>query len=117
MKEEVPSDFEDDNTLALRQRSQRTDRPRSRKPLSRMRQIKDIKCKKILNDLVSAMKPLRRAVSRQDSHNQSYWFFGRHVTERLNALSPQNSESAARDILNLIECWPLQNQIKTAAVD
>lgn len=96
MKEELPSDMEDLG-LTIRQRGQRTNRPRIRKLIAKP---KNSKCKRVIDDLITAMKPLTNTTQQQD---QSYWFFGKHVTETLNNMRDVDSDMAIRDIMRVLE--------------
>ncbi|XP_068623164.1 uncharacterized protein [Battus philenor] len=101
VKEESQSDTEE-LEFEIRQRDHRTDRPRRRRklktPLKKLR--KGNKCMSFLNDLLIAMKPLTAPPS--PDRNVQYWFFGRHVAERLNAMREIDATSACRDILSLL---------------
>ncbi|XP_063537919.1 uncharacterized protein LOC134747245 [Cydia strobilella] len=100
---EVKVEFEDTDDpelLQIRQRGQRTDRPRRRAPISKKK--KNTKCKKVLDDLLIAMKPL---VSNIPSDTNNYWFFSRHVTERLNCMRDEDALAAGQEIMKLLE-WP-----------
>lgn len=89
----LKTESESNETLInIRQRVQRTNRPR-KKTKNKFKQ-----CKDVLDNLVFAMAPLN--VSAEGS---TYWFFGRHVTERLNALRPIDAKCARREILKLLE--------------
>ncbi|XP_061380903.1 uncharacterized protein LOC133319684 [Danaus plexippus] len=85
------SDLEE--ALGIRQRVQRTDRPRRRDK----RKHND-KCVRVIEDLAKAVSPLA-----SDEPGTQYWFLGRHVTERLNAMEKNNADCAARDIIKLFE--------------
>lgn len=98
MKEEVRSDAEDTRSLNIRQRGQRTDRPRH-KTLNTT-SISNNKCIKVLDDLIQAMKPFSNSGNDEDT---SFWFFGRHVTQRLNSMREEDAECASRDILMLLD--------------
>ncbi|KPI98267.1 hypothetical protein RR46_09483 [Papilio xuthus] len=94
MKEELQSDMEEIN-LGIRQRGKRTDRPR-RKFKSPTKIIKkQNKCVNFIDNLLIAMKP----ISEPCTDNMQYWFFGRHVTERLNAMRDVDAACAIRDIM------------------
>ncbi|XP_049878511.1 uncharacterized protein LOC126375566 [Pectinophora gossypiella] len=98
VKEESHSDADD--TLTIRQRGQRTDRPRWRPKV--ITKTKNSKCKRVIEDLVKAMKPLRN-MSTSEQGMQSYWFFGKHVTERLNCMSDIDAKNARCNILKVLE--------------
>lgn len=98
VKEEARSDTEDTRLLNIRQRGQRTNRPRCK--TSSSTSAKNNKCIRVLDDLIQAMKPLSSSVSNEDT---SYWFFGKHVTERLNNMREEDAECASRDILMLLD--------------
>lgn len=97
VKEEQQSEFENDMVLNIRQRSQRTDRPRHKTRILNKSNRKT-KCKQIIDDLLLAMKPL----ASDPLLEQSYWFFGKHVTEQLNSMRRIDAESAANEIVNLL---------------
>ncbi|CAG9782439.1 unnamed protein product [Diatraea saccharalis] len=96
--EQSPND--ENGLLRIRQRGQRTDRPRRKTSL--LSSIPTVKCITVIEDLVTAMKPLSSVKSDQKS---SYWFFGRHVTERLNCMREEDAESASREIMKLLSNW------------
>ncbi|PZC80766.1 hypothetical protein B5X24_HaOG213990 [Helicoverpa armigera] len=100
VKEEQQSELENDFELNIRQRSQRRDRP-LRKPRVMKKSNRKSKCKQVIDDLLMAMKPM---VS-EPLPDQSYWFFGKHITERLNCMRRIDAESACHDILNLLNEW------------
>lgn len=87
----------EDLGLTIRQRGQRTNRPRTQKLIPKP---KNSKCKRVIDDLIMAMKPLTSAAQQQD---QSYWFFGKHVTERLNNMKDIDSDIAIREIMRVLE--------------
>lgn len=97
VKEEQQSEFENDMVLNIRQRSQRTDRPRHKTRILNKSNRKT-KCKQVIDDLLLAMKPL----ASDPLLEQSYWFFGKHVTEQLNSMRRIDAESAANEIVNLL---------------
>jgi hypothetical protein len=82
--------------LRIRQRGQRTDRPR-RKLLKFSKP--SIKCTKVIDDLVKAMKPLTYC----KETTKPYWFFGKHVTERLNCMREEDADSAGKAIMELLD--------------
>ncbi|KAG6448522.1 uncharacterized protein LOC115442427 [Manduca sexta] len=102
LKQEIQFE-EDKELLTIRQRGQRTDRPRRKMKFHP--NIKDIDCQKVLDDLRIAMRPLITNTN-NDNEDQSYWFFGKHITERLNCMRTEDAECASRDILALLENWP-----------
>lgn len=91
----------DTELLEIRQQGQRTNRPRQKMKIeaTSVDLKKNVKCKRLLGDLVKAMKPLSAKV---DNDVQSYWFFGKHVTERLNSMRKENAICALRDIQELL---------------
>ncbi|CAK1588961.1 unnamed protein product [Parnassius mnemosyne] len=99
VKEELESDI-DDIQLGIRQRGKRTDRPRRRfkSPLKKIK--KGSKCIRFIDDLVQAVKPISSETS---ADYVQFWFFGRHVTERLNAMREIDASCASRDILAFLE--------------
>ncbi|XP_072945399.1 uncharacterized protein [Epargyreus clarus] len=99
VKEEFQSDIDDLGLLKIRQRGQRTDRPRHRIKERIDKVEKSDKCKRVLDDLLIAMAPLG-----VDVEDQQYWFFGKHVTERLNAMRDVDAKCASREILNILSC-------------
>ena len=100
VKEEQQSEIENDFKVNIRQRSRRTDRPRRKtKPLPKS--IKQTKCKQVIDDLLLAMNPLVADML----PDQNYWFFGKHVTERLNSMRSMDANSACRDIISLLNEW------------
>lgn len=98
IKEEIHSEVEDIQ-LNIRQQGQRTDRPRRKSKLVHKSNRKT-KCKEIIDNLLTSMKPLV-SEPRQDQ----YWFFGKHVADRLNAMRTVDSESACQDIMKLLDEW------------
>lgn len=97
MKEEVQSEA-DDVEIGLRQRGQRTDRPRKKtegikKPNDRNR------CKVVINELLQAMRPLAADAPPE----QPYWFFAKHVVGRLNSMRKIDADCAATEILELLD--------------
>ncbi|KAL0830081.1 hypothetical protein ABMA28_003538 [Loxostege sticticalis] len=100
VKQEAQSDFDDNGLLRIRQRGQRTDRPRRKVTYSR---VQTSQCKKVIDNLINAMEPL---VNRE-KNRESYGFFGKHVAERLNTMRENDAECAARDIMKLLEVWQL----------
>lgn len=86
--------------MNLRQRKRKRSRTKLPKPHPKNEKDND-NCKRVLDDLVKAMKPLAQAASKQEMHCQSYWYLGRHVTERLNAMNPINAECAGSEIMAL----------------
>ncbi|GBP70305.1 hypothetical protein EVAR_52324_1 [Eumeta japonica] len=105
VKEEVQSDIEE-NLLEIRQRGQRTDRPRhrGRVHLELKRHRDSDKCKRVLNDLIRTIAPLTETPL-QDSQ-QTYWFFGKHVVERLNNMRPLDARCATHEIFELLNKLP-----------
>lgn len=99
-KEEQNSEVEIDLDLNIRQRGQRTNRPRHKMGILQKGR-KTSKCKQVLDDLLHAMKPLET----QPLPDTEYWFFGKHVTERLNAMRPIDAEAASTIIINLLNGW------------
>lgn len=100
IKGEHQSELENDFELNIRQRSRRTDRPR-RKEIVQQKSNKKSKCKQVINDLLQAMNPLVA----EPLPEQNYWFFGKHVTERLNSMRRIDSDSACQDIMRLLNEW------------
>ncbi|KAJ8728579.1 hypothetical protein PYW07_006275 [Mythimna separata] len=100
VKEEQQSELENDFELNIRQRSRRTDRPR-RKAKTLQKSNKKSKCKQVIDDLLLAMNPLVA----EPMPDQNYWFFGKHVTERLNSMRRIDSDSACHDIMSLLNEW------------
>ncbi|RVE51185.1 hypothetical protein evm_004150 [Chilo suppressalis] len=90
-------EYDDNEALRIRQRGQRTDRPR-RKTSSVLRKSRE-QCMAVIEDLLTAMKPINNMNSDQ---TDSYWFFGRHVTERLNCMREEDAESACEEIMKLL---------------
>lgn len=82
--------------LNIRQRGERTNRPK-RRPINKFTRTSD--CKKVLDDLLKAMNPLLNT----SMEKRQYWYFGRHVTERLNAMRKIDAECASREIVQLLE--------------
>ncbi|KAI5638974.1 alcohol dehydrogenase transcription factor myb/SANT-like domain-containing protein [Phthorimaea operculella] len=99
VKEELQSDI--DETIAIRQSSKRTDRPRKKfqRPLKHK---SNTKCKNVLDDLVQAMKPLTK-MTPTEHEDQSYWHFGKHVTERLNSMKEIDAECARNEIVRVLQ--------------
>lgn len=93
VKEETYSEIED--VVNIRQRAERTNKPR------RKSKANSNKCVQVLDNLIQAMKPLVRRTYPE----QSYWFFGKHVTERLNCMRDMDAKCASRDIMNLLTEW------------
>ncbi|XP_038218877.1 uncharacterized protein LOC119837381 [Zerene cesonia] len=93
--ESALADINETDILNIRQTGQRTDRPRKK---NKSKRNKVNKCKELLDNLLVSMTPFN--VSEQ---SQPYWFFGRHVTERLNAMRPLDAKCAGREILKLLE--------------
>ncbi|XP_013141376.1 PREDICTED: uncharacterized protein LOC106105545 [Papilio polytes] len=91
MKEESQSDMEEIK-LGIRQRGKRTDRPRRQFKTPTMR-IKKNKCVSFIDNLLIAMKPI------SEPSDMQYWFFGRHVTERLNSMRDIDASSASKEII------------------
>ncbi|XP_013197958.2 uncharacterized protein LOC106140861 [Amyelois transitella] len=83
-------------TLRIRQRGDRTDRPKAK---IHKKHHKINQCKRVLDDLVRAMTPL---VDKPQA-SQDYWSFGRHVTERLNAMRERDAECASNDIIMFLD--------------
>ncbi|XP_045453656.1 uncharacterized protein LOC123662935 [Melitaea cinxia] len=94
VKEENQIDYEVD--LGIRQRGQRTDRPR-KKSQKITNNIDN--CKQVLDDLIKAMSPLLE----HTAEGSQYWFFGKHVTERLNAMREIDADCASQEIMKLLE--------------
>ncbi|XP_059062386.1 uncharacterized protein LOC131855158 [Achroia grisella] len=106
VKEELQSDFDDGGILKIRQRGQRTNRPRH-VPSKNKKVNKNNKCKQFIDDLVRTMEPLNN----ENEHQfQSYFFFGKHITERLNSMRDIDAECAAREIINLLDTWPTHEE-------
>lgn len=120
VKEEFNSDLDDLGLLMIRQQCRRTDRPRgniecedseqtSRKRIPRKdahRNTKSTKnkCNRVIGDLVNAMKPLtKNPLGTLSPPEQSYWFFGKHVIERLNSMRQIDAECASREIMNILD--------------
>lgn len=95
--EEAPSDI-DDFTFNIRQRGERADRPQLE---SVKNKPKSGKCVQVLDDLINAMRPLVQ----KSYPEQSYWFFGKHIVERLNCMRKVDSDCASRDIMKLLAEW------------
>nr|XP_026496117.1 uncharacterized protein LOC113400681 [Vanessa tameamea] len=95
VKEEAPMEYDVD-LVGIRQRGQRTDRPRKK---IKNKADNSNKCIQILDDLVKALNPLLE----KKSENSRYWYFGKHVTEQLNAMRKIDAECASRDIMLLLE--------------
>ncbi|CAH2088351.1 unnamed protein product [Euphydryas editha] len=93
IKEESQTDYEVD--LGIRQRGQRTDRPRKK---SQMITHKIDSCKHVLDDLVKAMAPLLE----HTTEGSRYWFFGKHVTEQLSAMREVDADCASQEIMKLL---------------
>lgn len=55
-----------------------------------------------MDDLLHAMKPL----DIQPLPDMEYWFFGKHITERLNAMRPIDAEATSTEIINLLNSSP-----------
>lgn len=88
----------DDIEIGIRQRGQRTDRPRKKKK-EMTNYNHRTKCKQVIDELLQTLKP----VSVEPVSDQLYWFFAKHVTERLNSMRKLDADSAAHDILKLLE--------------
>ncbi|CAH2268485.1 uncharacterized protein LOC120625143 [Pararge aegeria] len=93
VKEESKPEF--DTELNIRQRGERTNRPR-RKSIKKLGHTSN--CKKVLDNLITTMTPLLNT----SSQKSQYWFFGRHVTERLSAMRKIDAECASRGIVQLL---------------
>ena len=93
VKEESPSSYNDELGFAIRQRGQRINGPRRTKKAK-------IKCQRVIDDLVKAMKPITGV---SENPEQTFWFFGKHVTERLNSMRQEDAESASQDIIKVLE--------------
>ncbi|CAK1542483.1 unnamed protein product [Leptosia nina] len=92
-----PENFEadlDEPPINLRQRGQHIYSPQKYK--SSKRKMKQ--CKEVLDNLIVTMSPLN-----VPSQGQNYWFFGRHVTERLNTMRLVDAKCARREILKLLK--------------
>lgn len=100
VKEEQQSELENDLEINIRQRSRRTDRPRHKTKLL-PKSVKKTRCKQVINDLLMAMNPFVAEVLPE----QNYWFFGKHVTERLNSMRSIDAHSACHDIMSLLNEW------------
>ncbi|XP_073954412.1 uncharacterized protein [Choristoneura fumiferana] len=98
VKVEFQSDLEETD-LQIRQRGQRTDRPRRRAIASKPKKTKN-RCKKVLDELLIAMRPL---ATNGSTETNNYWFFSRHVTERLNCMSEENAAAARNEIMRLLD--------------
>ncbi|XP_028174982.1 uncharacterized protein LOC114363458 [Ostrinia furnacalis] len=96
VKQESQSDFDDNGLLRIRQRGQRTDRPRRKAVCSK---VQTSKCTKVIDNLVKSMEPLVN----KEPNRETYRFFGIHVTEQLNAMREKDAECAAADIMKLLE--------------
>lgn len=94
VKEESQSIY--NPVLNIRQRGERTNRPK-RRPINKFTRTSE--CKKVLDDLLKAMNPLLNT----SMEKRQYWYFGRHVTERLNAMRKIDAECASREIVQLLE--------------
>lgn len=67
---------------------------------------KTMSCKRVLDDLVNAMKPLSQKLEESSKKsNQDYWFFGKHVVERLNRMKSCDADSASQKIVELFKNW------------
>lgn len=87
----------EDLGLSIRQRGQRTNRPRKQILITK---AKNTNCEQIIDDLITAMKPL---INTNQTQDQSYWFFGKHVTEQLNNMRDADSDIAVREILRVLD--------------
>ncbi|XP_062527978.1 uncharacterized protein LOC101744637 [Bombyx mori] len=92
-----------DLEIKIRQRSQRSDRPRRKKVKTLNKN--GSKCMRIIDDLVKAVNPLANAVGKTE--DERYWFFGKHVTEQLNTMRTNDAECACQEIMTLLDEWPL----------
>ncbi|KOB66039.1 Uncharacterized protein OBRU01_19011 [Operophtera brumata] len=75
----------------------RTDRPRHKKII---KQKKSSKCLKVIDNLIEALNPLLKIAPKP-----SYWFFGKHVAERLDCMRDVDAESASQEIMRLFNDW------------
>ncbi|XP_075981910.1 uncharacterized protein LOC142980427 [Anticarsia gemmatalis] len=89
---------EDDETnLGIRERGQRTNRPRT-KPRAKKQSTNKTKCKQVIDELLQAMEPL----SAEPAQDQTYWFFSKYVVGRLNNMRPEDAECASHEIWKLL---------------
>lgn len=93
---------DDVDLLQIRQRGQRTDRPRNKENIqfTPIDQKKKVKCRRLLEDLLKSMKPL--SDMQMEEYSDNYWFFGKHVIERLNSMREEDSICASKEIMKLI---------------
>ncbi|XP_023950246.2 uncharacterized protein LOC112054626 [Bicyclus anynana] len=82
--------------LNIRQRGERTNRPR-RKAIKKLDNTNG--CKKVLDSLIKTMTPLLNT----STNKSQYWFFGRHITERLNAMRKVDADCASHEIMRLVK--------------
>lgn len=75
----------------------RTDRPRHKKTL---RPKNSNRCIKVIDNLIEALNPLLKKAPKP-----SYWFFGRHVTERLECMRNEDAKCASQEIMRLVDDW------------
>ncbi|XP_045778547.1 uncharacterized protein LOC123876361 [Maniola jurtina] len=92
----VESQPEYDTALNIRQRGERTNRPR-RKTVKTLSHSSN--CKRVLDKLIKSMTPLLNT----STEKSQYWFFGRHIAERLTAMRKVDAECASREILQLLK--------------
>ncbi|XP_041970098.1 uncharacterized protein LOC121726687 [Aricia agestis] len=86
----------EETELNIRQRVRPKEKPPKQPKLYKNKN----KCKQVVDDLVKAMAPL----TGQDSYeHERYWFFGRHITEQLNAMRERDAQCASQEILNVLE--------------
>lgn len=105
IKEENDHENNEDTLTNIIESNKRTNRPRHKvtiklKPID---QNKNMNCKNLLDDLLLSMQPLTKNNVLED---QNYWFFGKHVVERLNSMRNEDSNCAIRDITQLLDEWP-----------
>ncbi|XP_050682920.1 uncharacterized protein LOC126978188 [Leptidea sinapis] len=98
---ELKQETEEDNILTIRQRAQPTDKPLNR----HIKTKNDDECIEVLDNLINAMSPLNTS-----SKHQPYWFFGKHVTEMLNAMRPEDASCAGQEIMSLIENYDVNTK-------
>ncbi|CAB3232789.1 unnamed protein product [Arctia plantaginis] len=98
VKEELQSEV-DDVEIGIRQRGQRTDRPRKKNKGIRKSSNARNKCKQVINELLQAMRPLGADAPPE----QPYWFFAKHVVGRLSSMRKVDADCAATDILKLLD--------------
>lgn len=97
MKEELHSEI-DDVEIGIRQRGQRTDRPRRKTKVTKKAK-NNTRCIQVIDELLQAMRPL----TTEPSPDQPYWFFAKHVVGSLNSMRKLDAECAVHDILKLLD--------------